>query len=228
LERISIKSGTQPGGGETSAKHAFRDLSAEHPRRGGKPVRKSLFLVTVVGLLVGALVATMVPAGASITGTAEFSCTVRLPVWPTSNGPQVVCNGKATGFITGARTNGQRYNGLIVNDTLKATAATYSETCIGPEPVNGFARGTFAISGIQLSGSVTGTGTSTANFNWTRVGVNALITLSNGVVKKGATIIARGNSGIAAAAFIPTSTPGNCNAPRPLTALIIGQTLLIS
>jgi hypothetical protein len=191
-------------------------------------VRKRLFLITVVGLLVGMLVSTGLPASASITGGAEFSCTVRLPVWPTSNGGVVTCNGKATGFITGARTNGQRYNGLIVNDTLKATTTSYSEQCIGPEPVNGFAKGTFTISGIQLSGSVTGTGTASAQFNWTRVGVNAIITFSNGTVKKGSTVIAKGNSGVAAAVFIPTSTPGNCNAPKPLTALIIGQSVLIT
>jgi hypothetical protein len=191
-------------------------------------VRKRLFLITVVGLLVGVLVGVQLPANASITGAAEFSCTVKLPVWPTSNGGVVKCNGKATGFITGTRTNGLRYNGVIGNDTLTATTTSYSEQCIGPEPVNGFAKGSFVIQGIQLSGSITGTGTSTAQFNWTRVGVNAVVTFSNGTIKKGATVVAKGNSGVAGAVFIPTSSPGNCTAPKPLTALIAGVSVLIT
>jgi hypothetical protein len=196
-------------------------------------VRKTLFLITVVGLLVGVLVSTALPASATITGGVEFSCSVNLPVWPTGNGGVVTCNGKATGFITGTTTTGTRYNGVINNDTLMATTVGYDEQC-GPDgqvPVNGFANGTATISGIQTSGAYTGKSTASTAFLWTRNGATAIISLSQGVVKRAnGTVLAKGNFGVAAAAFIPTSTsrPGTCTDPQPLTARIIGQALFPS
>jgi hypothetical protein len=194
-------------------------------------VRKRLFLIAVVGLSLGALLGVSLPAHASISGTAFFQCTVKLPVWPTPNGPAVKCNGTATGFITGTKTTGGVYTGTAANDKFVGAAATYRETCIGPEPVNGFANGTFTVSNMTLTNPSSQKGQGSAKFNWTRVGVNAIITLSGGLVKKtptGATV-AKGSSGVAAALFIPTSTPGNCNpgGAKPLTALITGQSFFI-
>ena len=44
------------------------------------------------------------PAGASVTGSTVFNCNVKLPVWPTANGPAVNCIGKTTGYLQGQTT----------------------------------------------------------------------------------------------------------------------------
>lgn len=187
---------------------------------------RKLGIVAVVGCL--ALVIAM-PAGATVTGATVFNCTVKLPVWPTANGPAVNCNGKTTGYLQGQTTTGAAYKVAAANSNFTGAAAKYSETCTANEPLNGKANGTFFVNGLR-SITPAGTASGQAAFIWTRIGSSALINLSAGKITLPGGKLATGSRGTAAAVFAPTKPipTGTCTAPKPLTATIVGVALFQS
>ena len=193
-------------------------------------MRKRYGVIALVGMIVLALVATTNPAGASASGTAVFTCNVTLPIWPTTNGPAVNCNGKASGYVVGSTTTGQHYEILAANDRFVGAASSYRETCIANEPLTGTAKGTTYTYGLQRIVGPQGTATSATPFNWSRVGTTAVITLGAGTITWTSGAIARGRSGVAVAHFAVTSplVPPNCANPKKVKAAIQGAALFIT
>ena len=165
------------------------------------------------------------PAGASVTGATVFNCNVKLPIWPTANGPAVNCVGKTTGYFQGQTTApATAYRVAALNSGFLGAAAKYSETCTFNEPLNGKANGTFSASNLRSitpAGSASSAGT---NFVWTRIGSSALINLTGGTIYLPGGKQAKGARGTSAAVFAPTKPipTGTCTAPKPLNATIIG------
>ena len=181
-----------------------------------------LALVAVIALVI----AIPGPAGASATGASVFNCKVLLPVWPTTAGPAVDCNGKISGVIEGKTTANKNYVIAPTNNSFNAHANKYKEVCTANEPINGSADGTISapsVKSVQPGGTAAISG---INFVWSRIGATAVVNLTGGNIffhKTGAT--ATGNRGTALAAFAPNKL-GTCAAPATnMTATIVGVTL---
>jgi hypothetical protein len=177
-------------------------------------------IVAFVALM--ALTLALPGAKASAQGASVFNCKVFLPVWPTSAGPAVDCNGKATGVLAGKTTANKQYVISPANKPFNAHATFYKEVCTGGEPINGSAAGTISISGVK---SVAPPGTANVSgirFVWTRIGATALVNLSGGTISFSNGWIATGNVGTSLAAFAPSKL-GTCTKPAiGMTATIVG------
>ncbi len=166
----------------------------------------------------------MLLLSACIAGDTEFSCNVFLPVWPTTAGGPVTCSGKANGALAGNLDGGGLFALTAANDPWVANASGYSERCTFNEPLNGFASGTYSISGLSGTPS---TATATGTFVWTRIGVNAIVTLPKAggrIFFSNGRTASPGANGVAVAVFRPVSplTGRTCSAPGPLTAQVTG------
>jgi len=191
---------------------------------------RKIVVLTIVGLL-ALIVAMPGPAGASASGGTVYNCNVTLPVWPTTSGGAVNCNGTANGVITGSTTTGAAYALDAINSKLVGAASSYSETC-GPGgiPLTGTAKGTFFVYNLKALAGPSGSATAAAPFNWSRVGSTAVITLGKGTITWNNGKIARGTSGVSVANFVVTAPqpPPTCAAPKKVNASITGVAILIS
>jgi hypothetical protein len=135
--------------------------------------------------LLGLLTFAAPQAGAEITGAVAFQCTASLPAFP-SPGGSGTCSGTSLLAVGGSlSTAGGAY---VLADTHAAgpnnfsSSFSYLEPCVvvGEPPLAGTASGTATISGLNtvrvLPTPATGlTTTISTGFNWTRVGVVAVI-----------------------------------------------------
>jgi hypothetical protein len=178
-------------------------------RRRVRPLRK-VAIVAFVALM--AMTLALPGAKASAVGATVFNCKVTLPVWPTSAGPAVDCNGKTSGVIEGKTTANKQYVIAPANAAFSAHATFYKEVCTGGEPINGSAAGTFSAPSVK---SVSPAGTASISgiqFVWTRIGATALVNLRGGTISFSNGSIATGNVGNSVAAFAPNKL-GTCTKP---------------
>ena len=192
-------------------------------------MRKTFVAVLVLGVL-STIVLASAPSGATVTGLASFNCNVFLPVWPTANGGPVHCYGTGNTVIQGKTTSGASYRATKTGGSFDGAASYYNEKCTFNEALNGSAGGVTHFYGLS---SQLGSAAAHTPFAWTRVGVNAVISIppggtvnfSNGAVAKGT------GTGRAIAVFRPT-TPRfgvrTCTAPGSQTANIVGTAIFPS
>ena len=158
---------------------------------------RSLAVVVALAMMLGGL--SLIPAQADPgAATFAFNGTAALPLFPATGGRCGTFLGKATVLGTG---------GTVVNKKM-TSAFCYEEPGPPTCPLSGTAKGTFDISRGKVKG----------NFNWTRVGATAVITMSkvNGL---GATN-AKGN---AVAGFESPNAVAACSNPQAITATVVGS-----
>jgi hypothetical protein len=155
-----------------------------------------LAVVVALATTLGGL--SLIPAhGAAGAAAFAFNGTASLPLFPATGGQCGTFLGKAS--VAGS-------GGTIANKKM-TSAFCYEEPGPPTCPLSGTAKGTFDISRGKVKG----------NFNWTRVGGTAVITLSkvNGL---GATN-AKGN---ALAGFESPNAVAACSSPQAITATVVG------
>ena len=182
-------------------------------------VKKALGAVALAGLVAAAIVVPAGSAGASVTGVVGLTCTANLPSFPTANGAGT-CSGTSAGLGAGLTDDGQPF-ALAGPGTFDASFA-YNEECVaGEPPVIGFANGSATVTGGT---STEGAFTLNTNFNWTRVGLTAVILTSGTNVNfasgRTATAVAP-DAGVAAFAPI-LGTDNVCPNGGDLTAVVVG------
>ena len=194
---------------------------------GGRITRRS------VGVLAAGLAATALTVpGAGVVradtqvaaGALVVSVTAPLPEFPCA-----ACTGTATGSATGVVGGVDVTTRQVVAAVFRLSAYTsnfsYHEACpsaLAGKPVTppeGFADGSFTIGPGTLIGAA-GSAFVTGNFNYTRVGLVAVITttnnqLYNGDPTAGGTPIGPAVLGASVGVFVPVSAPGNCASPAP-------------
>lgn len=206
-------------------------------------MRKRIGLILGVAVLVATL-GSLVPSGAAtpkgtITGAAAIEVTCVLPSWPTG-GSTTTCNGLAVAAVagrdnktTGVGGKGEPYAGGGVATVSTVGTIFYNETCIANEPLLGFAQGTLQV-GPGPAALFVHKGAPDAGafvrvpFHWQRVGATAVVTTgkltgkgTNKEVHFSDGNIAQDTVGdVAVGVLIPTSKPGDCANPTPLTVIV--------
>jgi hypothetical protein len=204
-------------------------------------MRKISAVILAAMLCVGML-ATNANAGSGIApGGAIFDCTITLTAFPanvkTTNPTN--CNGVATGAVVDV--SNVRLG--VANNAPWSATAQYTEPCLGGVAAGlvGFSNGRAVVNGIAEV--VTGARTASLNteYNWTRVGVVAIVTIGKLALldnKKppAQTTLAWNDGataqdlvgGVAVAAFDASPSPAQLQCvPGPLTARVIGAFLSI-
>jgi hypothetical protein len=202
-------------------------------------VRRLLALLGAVALLAMPLIQAS-PAQASTSGGHVIACKAHLPQWPTLTPTSGSCTGNTpVGSVSvdwGLDNLGNAY--VVVDPGVFSASFTYSETCVaGEPPAVGTANGTAGVTGATaLDGTTQTSAAWTAAFSWTRVGATALVflgpasvTFGNGHTATSAVKlpvpsppgVSGGSSGVAVAAFVPTTVPlPTCAAPGVLDAQV--------
>jgi len=179
--------------------------------------------------LLGVLVLAVPQAGASVTGAIAFECTANLASGFPGSG-NGTCNGTGVGLGAGVTGSVGTTPYALVGAGAFTSNFNYVEPCPAPSvpPLLGTAAGTANVAGAT---AVVGTTPTTANlttqFQWTRVGLTAVILTSNTTVTfgTGATATEVSPNDVALAAFAPILTAPTahlCPAGDPLTAIVAG------
>ena len=188
-------------------------------------------LLAVGTAMVAALIATITPANATITGSVGFQCTAALNPFPAVSGTGT-CNGTATVSASGTTTTGTAYTVAGANVPFAANF-TYFESCpaaVPAPPPTGSANGHATVTGLTaVVGGATTTARLDTDFDWTRGGNNAVIltknttiTFGNGQVAKATANPVNGRDDYGTATFVPNPGFGTCTAPAPTTATVSG------
>jgi hypothetical protein len=180
----------------------------------GSKRRNHLKLKVVVAAASVALIGALLPAAPAAAsaggGALVFTCNATLPSWPSDNGTGGRCDNLAS---AGA---GVHDGSAATFNSLNANVTSYSEPCVaGEPPLVGFASGNATAGGAN---------TVTFNFDWTRVGLAAVVTGTVTSVDGSS----HGGTALAAAAFAPLPPLGTCgpNGARPLSAVVAGVGLV--
>jgi hypothetical protein len=191
-------------------------------------------------LAVGAMILGTVPAQAKgpLAGVAVVHCQVTLGAFPatvkTTNATN--CTGEAVGLFAGLTQVGPEVAvGVAAAATFTATVQ-YDEQCVlGEPPLVGFANGRITVAPVTVTdtappGAVHADGVFNTPYDWTRVGLVALVFDGKLATKKGPlqTTLTYNNGteqvqdavgSVALAAFVPRLGLGNvCPAGAPLLA----------
>jgi hypothetical protein len=181
---------------------------------------KKMLVLAALVMVVGLIVAPIAPASAgTVTGGLGFTCTATLPAFPTSSGSGATCTGTSVGAVAGQTDGGAPYV-VAGPGTINAFNINYAEGCVANEPpLLGTANGQAVID--VTTGSP---GTVTAGFDWTRIGLVAVVLTNNTTVTSAAgTATATVQPGAGVAAFAPLLTASNvCPTGGPLTAIVAG------
>ncbi|HEX2195471.1 MAG TPA: hypothetical protein VHJ76_00985 [Actinomycetota bacterium] len=178
-------------------------------------------------------------AGGPGAGVVAFECTAELDNFPATTGSGT-CSGGATvplpsagaGAIAGIADDDEAY--AVGGAGTFEASFTYAEGCVLEEPpLTGSAEGSATISGLTgVKGSGPDaevvTATLTLDFTWTRVGLAAAVTLSDGTLTFDDGETATTFIGTAEAAFAPILTEDNlCPQGGPLEAAVAGSAQLV-
>ena len=168
-------------------------------------VRKLVAVGTAAaaGLIVSASVA--VPAAAASAGAVVGAGTATLPAFPCPSG----CTGSASLVIAGADSSGTAVAGTV------GSSYTYFEPNGATCPAEGTANGAIFPAGLHPANV-------SANFNWTRIGLVALVSLSsvtaNGAAEPNGTVVAI----FAPAPTPPVGQPGGCDGTATASGVTAG------
>lgn len=182
---------------------------------------KKMLVVAAVVMSIGLIVAPIAPASAgTVTGGLGFTCTATLPAFPTASGSGATCTGTSVGVVAGTLDSGAPYAVGGVG-AMNAFNINYAEGCVLNEPpLLGTANGQ-----AQIDVTTGLPGTVTAGFDWTRVGLTAVVLTNNTKVTTAAGVAtATVQPGAGVAAFAPLINPAvnSCPAGGPLTAIVVG------
>ena len=174
------------------------------------------------------------PAHASASGKVAFQCTTTLPEFPSPQA-SATCSGSATGKVAGQSVGGDAYVVVAAGVNNFKAEFEYNEACLaeGVPPALGTANGTATVTGLvgvkagPGGAKVPVTGSATLGFTWTRVGVNAVVTVSSDPSKTHLDFsdgdTATLTVAAATATFAPVLTLANtCPVGGPLTAAVAG------
>ncbi len=174
-----------------------------------------------------AVVAILSPSpAAAATGSITFHCTAHLPAWPTAAG-WGECNDGTTpafGFVNLAGAD----SGAWAVQGVGAFHAEfdYQAACIANEPpLAGTAHGVATVEDVPaVHRGVVTTADVHANFDWTRVGADAVIVVTAWSIEFFHGGTAGGSTGAGTATFVPRIEPDNfCPVGGPLEALVQGE-----
>ena len=177
-------------------------------------MKKKLISLAVASLVLGALILPATSAHAATAGAAAGTCQVTLPTWPTPAGGGPTCgNGSLQGPagpsvpVPGVAIGAFLPGGPIClpTCTFSASVVNYAEGCqAGEPPLTGTADGTLFLNGTPV-----------ATYEWTRVGLTAVIVVHP---IPASTV----SAGAGVAAFLPLPPLPTCANPGSLTAQVVG------
>jgi hypothetical protein len=177
--------------------------------------------VVIVGVMTLAMSLLATPASAVGSGPIFVRGTASLPNFPAPNGSGGAFAGQASGHLTGVGRTGP-YSITYLSQPANASF-TYNEplvTC----PATGTASGSFIVSGASI-----GTHNNfvlSGNFNWTRVGTSAAVTLSGVTLTLHGAVAETGGTGTLHGTFEAPNAVSNCLAgggPLSATVILEGQ-----
>jgi hypothetical protein len=179
-----------------------------------------------VGVLsAGIVVAALTLQGAGVVradtqvggGALVVSVTANLPSFPCAS-----CTSTASGFgigtVAGVDATTKAKAVAVFAKAAYSTAFTYHEACpsvLAGKPVTppeGFANGNYVLGPGTMVGAP-GPAFLTGNFNYTRVGLTAVITTTNNQLHSGSSTgptIGPAALGASVGIFVPLKAPGNC------------------
>jgi len=187
--------------------------------RGSRMTRRSLSLIAA-GAAAAALtlpgigVARAASAGA---GGLVVKVTAPLPSFPCA-ACSATASGTGTGLVVGVDSTTKKATVALFKQAPYATAFNYHEACpavLAGKPVTppeGFANGTYTLGPGTFVGA-SGSAWVTGSFNYTRVGLTAVITLSGTQLHSGSAtgpVIGPTTTGASVGLFIPGVKIGNC------------------
>jgi hypothetical protein len=199
---------------------------------GGRITRRSVG-VLAAGLAAAAL--TLPGAGAVRADTQVaggglvVTVTANLPSFPCASCTSTA-SGTGTGVVAGVDVTTKSKAAAVFKLAAYSTSFSYHEACpsaLAGKPVTppeGFASGTYVLGPGTMVGAA-GPAFLTGNFNYTRVGLTAVITTTGNQLHSGSSTgptVGPAALGASVGIFIPEKTPGNCASPSPAPPATIG------